>query len=221
MPRRNRFATGGYVFHVLNRAVGRGTLFETDGDYEAFLRTLEEARQQVPMRLLAYCVMPNHWHLVLWPRGDDDLASYMHWLTVTHTQRWHKFHETSGTGPLYQGRFKSFPVETDEHFYRLVRYVERNGLRAKLASRAERWRWCSLWQYANQSWPVSLDAWPIPRSPLWMDFVNGIESEAELLSLRNSVKRGSPFGSVAWQRQTASSLGLEATMRPLGRPKSS
>ena len=221
MPRRTRFATGGYVFHVLNRAVGRATLFETDGDYAAFLKVLEEARHHVPMRLLAYAVLPNHWHLVLWPVGDDDLSNYMHWLTVAHTQRWHAFHGTSGTGPLYQGRFKSFPVETDDHFYRLVRYVERNGLRANLASRAERWRWCSLWQHENQSWPVSLDAWPLPRSPQWTEFVNGIESEAELDALRNSVKRGCPYGSPVWQRGTATALGLDATLRSRGRPRQS
>ena len=219
MPRRNRFSTGGYVFHVLNRAASRQTIFQTDGDYTAFLTVLEEARQRVPMRLLCYCVMPNHWHLVLWPRGDDDLSDYMHWLTVTHTQRWHAFHQTSGTGPLYQGRFKSFPAEQDNHFYRLCRYVERNGLRANFVRRAERWRWCSLWQHANQNWPVSLDTWPLPRSELWIEYVNGIETEAELAAVRTSVRRGSPFGSSSWQRQTATSLGLETTLRPLGRPR--
>src|SRR5438309_2837208 len=142
MPRRTLFSSGGYVFHVLNRAVGRAALFETDGDYNAFVKVLEEARKRVPIRLLSFCLMPNHWHLVLWPSGDDDLSDFMHWLTVTHTQRWHRFHQTSGTGPLYQGRFKSFPVHQDEHFYSLCRYVERNALRAKLVQRAEMWQWC-------------------------------------------------------------------------------
>jgi putative transposase len=130
MPRRPRFASAGYVFHVLNRAAGRRRIFENDADYAAFERVLHTAGERVPMRLLAYCVMPNHWHLVLWPRGDDDLSEYMRCLTVTHTQRWHLAHGTSGTGPLYQGRFKSFPVEADEHFYRVCRYVERNALPA-------------------------------------------------------------------------------------------
>ncbi|HUG92188.1 MAG TPA: hypothetical protein VML55_15210, partial [Planctomycetaceae bacterium] len=84
--------------------------------------------------------MPNHWHLVVWPAGDGDLSEYMRWLTVTHTQRWHAAHHTSGTGALYQGRFKS------EHFLTVCRYVERNALRANLAGSAEAWRWGSLWQ---------------------------------------------------------------------------
>src|SRR5438034_893562 len=74
MPRRLRFASGGYVYHVLNRAVGRVTLFRKDGDYAAFEKTLRQANDFQPMRLLAYCLMPNHWHLLLWPRGDGDLS---------------------------------------------------------------------------------------------------------------------------------------------------
>lgn len=121
MPRRPRLATGNYLYHVLNRAVGKSTLFETEGDYAAFLRVIEEAHQQVPVRLLAFCVMPNHWHLVLWPKEDGDLSEYMRWLTVTHTGRWHKAHRTTGTGPIYQGRFKSFPIQGDDHFYTVTR----------------------------------------------------------------------------------------------------
>ena len=135
MPRRTRFSTGGYVFHVLNRAAGRQTIFSQESDFFAFEQTLQQALRQVPTRLLCYCLMPSHWHLVLWPREDGELSAYLHWLTVTHTQRWHAFHGTTGTGPLYQGRFKSFPVETDDHFFTVCRYVERNALRANLVGR--------------------------------------------------------------------------------------
>ncbi len=218
MPRRTRFSTGGYVFHVLNRAVGRTTLFESDADYQAVLTVMNEARGRVPIRLLSFCLMPNHWHPVLWPSGDNDLSEFMHWLTVTHTQRWHAFHATSGSGPLYQGRFKSFPVETDEHFYRLCRYVERNALRAQLVRRAEQWRWSSLWQLAADNHPVSLDAWPLPRRRQWIEYVNSMETKAELGALRAAVKRGCPFGSSEWRRRTATSLRLEKTLRPRGRP---
>jgi putative transposase len=109
MPRRPRGKTGGYLFHVLNRAVGRATIFEKATDYASFARVLQEAREWVPtMRLLDFCVMPNHWHLVVWPQHDSALSEYLRWLTVTHTSRWHLAHGTTGTGPLYQGRFKSF-----------------------------------------------------------------------------------------------------------------
>ena len=137
-------AEGGLVYHALNRANARQTIFDDDGDYEAFERVLAEAVDRHVMRLLAYCVMPNHFHLVLWPRADGDLSRFMRWLTLTHTQRWHAHHHTAGTGHLYQGRFRSFPVQDDGHLLTLCRYVERNALRAGLVGRAEDWRWGSL-----------------------------------------------------------------------------
>jgi REP element-mobilizing transposase RayT len=115
-----RHAKGGYVYHVLNRAVGRATLFAKATDYEAFVRVLSEALDWVDIRLLAYCVIPNHWHLVVWPQRDGDLSEFMRWLTLTHTQRRHAKHHTQGTGPLYQGRFKAFPVAEDEHCLRVL-----------------------------------------------------------------------------------------------------
>ena len=112
MPRRLRHAAGGYAYHVLNRAVGRSTLFHKAADYEAFVRVHPEAEVWRAVPLLAYCrLMPNHWHLVLWPREDGDLSEYLHWLTVTHTQRWHAHYHTESTAPHYQGRFKAFPIK--------------------------------------------------------------------------------------------------------------
>jgi putative transposase len=123
---------GGLVYHVLNRAAGRAMIFEKDADYEAFEGVLEQTHQRFGTRMLSYCVMPNHWHLVLWPRRDDELSETLRWLTVTHTQRRHANRRTGGTGPLYQGRFKSFPVQDDFHLLRVCRYVERNALRASV-----------------------------------------------------------------------------------------
>jgi putative transposase len=144
MPRRLRCASGGFVYHVLNRAVGRAQIFKKEGDYAAFMKVLRQAQEWQPMRLLSFCLMPNHWHLVVWPQKDGELSEFMRWLTVTHTQRWHAHYQTAGTGPLYQGRFKSFPIQEDEHLLAVCRYVERNALRANLANKAEAWRWCSL-----------------------------------------------------------------------------
>ncbi len=220
MPRRPRISTGNYVYHVLNRAIRRTKIFETDIDYQAFEQVLEQTRQKVSdVRLLAYCIMPNHWHLVLWPKHDGSLSEYMRWLTVTHTQRYHAFHESVGMGPLYQGRFKSFPVQADGHFYTLCRYVERNALRANLVRQAENWRWCSLWKRVNNSADISLDKWPIAYPLDWVNIVNQPQSEAELASVAQSIKRGSPLGSDIWVKRTAKRLRLESTLRPHGRPK--
>jgi putative transposase len=217
MPRRPRAATGNYVFHVLNRSVRRMRLFETEGDYLAFTKVLNQARERAECRLLSFCIMPNHWHLVLWPKGDDDLSEYMHWLTVTHTQRWHSFHKTIGTGPLYQGRFKSFPIQADEHYYRVCRYVERNALRANLVERAENWRWNSLWQSLNGMGDVVLDRWPSEKPTQWTQLVNEPQTESELEAIRRAVLRGCPFGNDEWIGRTASRLQLESTLQARGR----
>jgi putative transposase len=134
---------------VLNRSNGRQPLFCKEADYAAFERVIEESHAREPLRILAYCVMPNHWHWVVWPEpgADRRVSEFFRWLTVTHTQRWHAHYHTSGTGHLYQGRFKSFPVETDEHLYTVLRYVERNAVRADLVARAEEWRWSSVWRF--------------------------------------------------------------------------
>ena len=219
MPRRPRVATGGYVYHVLNRAVGRSTVFGKTADYAAFEKVLEQAGRRQGMRLLGFCVMPNHWHLVLWPREDGDLSDYMCWLTNTHTRRWHLAHGTAGTGPVYQGRFKSFSVEEDEHFFTVCRYVERNALRGNMVARAEQWRWCSLWHRANNPRSVTLAKWPLAPGERWLDYVNQVETEAELKALRRSAWCGAPFGGTIWQQATAKQLGLESTLRSPGRPK--
>lgn len=202
-------------------------MFEDEEDYAAFERVLAEAVRREPgARLLGYCVMPTHWHLVVWPRKDGQLSQFMRWLTVTHTQRWHAHRHTTGTGPIYQGRFKSFPIEMDEHLLTVLRYVERNALRAKLVARAEDWPWSSLWLRANRRGVAqggedvpTLSDWPTDRPRNWVRRVNQVESEAELKALRGSVKRGAPFGGEAWVRRTAKRLGLESTLNPRGRPR--
>ena len=135
MPRTARVAPGGMVFHVLNRGVARMQLFEKPADYQAFEGVLRECHDESPMRICAYSLMPNHWHLLLWPKRDGDLATFMQRLTITHVRRWQQHRGFVGLGHVYQGRYKSFLVESDEHLWVMARYVERNALRAELVLR--------------------------------------------------------------------------------------
>jgi putative transposase len=223
MPRIARRAPKGWVYHALNRAVARLPLFQKEADYEAFERVLEEAHERVPLDVLAYCVMPNHWHFVLRPTKEGQLTEFLRRLAHTHTMRWHAHYHTSGTGHLYQGRFKAFPVEDDEHFYAVVRYVERNALRAGLVAQAQAWRWSSLWRHESGSRDerALLARWPVPRPRNWVELVNAPQTDAELEAVRRAVRRSSPFGSPDWERSTAQRLGLQATLRPRGRPRKS
>jgi putative transposase len=195
-------------------------LFDKPGDYQAFEDILEETLEKRPLRLCAYCLMPNHWHLVAWPEEDGQLAAFMQRLTTTHVRRWQEHRGRVGYGHLYQSRYKSFPVETDDYFYQVVRYVERNALRAQLVAAAEEWRWCSLWRQTQGSAQQTalVAAWPLPRPSDWRKLVNEPQTEAELEAIRRAVRRGQPFGSTNWVQQTARRLGLESTLRAPHRP---
>ena len=209
------------VYHVINRGVGKNDIFLCDADYLAFERVIRETLEKRPMRILSYCIMKNHWHFVLWPENDGDLGRFMQRLTVTHVTRYQKDHNTVGYGHLYQGRFKSFPVETDDYFYQVNRYVERNALRANLVKRAEDWAYGSLWirQYGTAEHRAMISEWPLSRPRKWLQYVNEAETEAELTALRKSCVKGTPYGSSEWTEKTAIRLGLKATLRPPGRPK--
>lgn len=187
-----------------------------------FEKVLAETQEQVFVRILSYCLMPNHWHLVLWPLQDRDWGRFMQRLTTTHVRRWHLHRRTVGTGHLYQGTYKSFPIEEDDHLYTVLRDVERNPVRPTLAERAEEWRWSSLWRWEhpseNDAKPV-LCPWPIPRPTDWVARVNRALTKKELDAVRTSVVRGRPFGTDAWQESTAKQLGLESTFRSRGRPR--
>jgi putative transposase len=200
----------------MNRAAAKQRLFHTDDDYAAFLKVMDEAQKRVPLRLLTFTIMPNHWHMVVWPENDVALSEHMRWLSVTHAQRWRTAQGTSGSGAVYQGRFKSFPIQQDDHFYTVCRYVERNALRANLVSRAEMWRWCSLWHWQHDAAAVELSAWPLPRPAEWIAYVNEPQSEAEIEAIRQCVARSRPHGTSAWSQDAARALGLESTLRSRG-----
>ena len=221
MPRTARVALGGLVYHVINRGVGRQQLFFDDDDYLAFESTIAETLEKRSMRILAYCLMPNHWHFALWPEKDGDLGRFMQRLMVTHVTRWQKYHDCVGYGHVYQGRYKSFLVDTNEHFYQVIRYVERNALRANLVTKAEQWPWSSLWirQFGDRAYREMLSPWPIPRSRTWLDFVNRADTASELKALRRSCNRGTPYGREEWVQSMCKKLGLESTIRRPGRPK--
>lgn len=180
-----------------------------------------EAHARIAMRTRGYCLMPNHFHLVLWPRNDGDLSRFMAWVTLTYTQRWHAHRHSAGSGHLFQGRLKSFPVQADDHLLQVCRYVERNPVRAGLVPRAEEWRWSSLWRrmYGDEKAKGILAEWPMDRPEPWLKWVNEPQNSQAVEALRHCVTRGQPFGGENWVRRTAIRLGLEVTLRPRGRPK--
>ena len=219
MARTARSIEAGLVYHVLNRGNGRMGLFHKDEDFEAFERVLAEGLQRYAVDLLTYCLMGNHWHLVLRPRRDEALGRLMGWVGVTHVRRHHEHYHTRGGGHLYQGRFKSFPVQDDVHFLAVCRYVEANAFRAGLAKRAEEWPWGGLYARKNRGKPLMMAEWPVDRPRNWTAVVNEAIGEKDLERLRTSVNRGRPLGEEDWVQRTARRLRLTFTLRNAGRPR--
>ena len=253
MPRKTRTLFGGFCYHIINRGNGRAQVFHGEADYREFVKLMAAAAGEHPPprlapRLLAYCLMPNHIHLVLWPREDGEVSRWMQWLMTAQVRRHHRRHGTDGH--LWQGRFKAFPIQRDEHLLSVLRYVERNPLRAKLVARAEDWPWSSLGAAIHTGLAGAglagaglagtnaagtnpgrfdeglappllappLHAGPLPRPANWSEWVNETEPPGQLAALRHSVNRGTPWGGADWARRTAARLGIESSLHPRGRP---
>ena len=206
---------------MLNRAAARFRMLRGQKDFLAFEAVLLEALERHPIRLLSYCVLSNHWHFVVWPERDGQVTAFFRWLTHTHAMRWRVSHGSVGMGPLYQGRFKAFPVQRGEGLDLVCRYVERNALSAGLVTRAEEWRWSSLWarEQGTPELRAVLSPWPEPRRNDWVRWVNKPLTRRELERMKASIARDRPLGEEKWVAKTVKRLGLEHTVRNEGRPR--
>lgn len=221
MPRIARVDVGGEIYHVINRANGRLQIFNTDEDYKLFEQLLIETKELIDMRILAYELMPNHWHLVLHPKNDGDLGAFMHRLSNAHTRKVHARTGTNGSGHLYQGRYKSFLVDSEKYLLALIKYVERNAVRAKLVRSCEDWRWGSAWLRINGTVVQKrlLDHMPVQLPDDYANLVNTEEKPDDLNMIRISVNKSIPYGRERWIEKMVSRYHLESTLRSPGRPK--
>ncbi|MCA9355048.1 transposase [Candidatus Kaiserbacteria bacterium] len=218
MPRLARVDVANNIYHVINRATGRLQIFSERSDYQLFTDLLLEAKEITDMRVLGYTIMPNHWHLILHPRIDGDLGAFMHRLTNSHTRRVHSRTKTIGHGPLYQGRYKSFMVDKDDYFLTLLKYVERNPVRAKLVKTCEEWQWGSA-QLRKRADTKLLSESPVPLPERYFEWINASEREDSLYAIRNSVNKGAPYGRDRWVDAMVKEYSLETTLRSGERPK--
>jgi putative transposase len=184
---------GGIVYHVVNRATQGQLLFRDHGEYLAFQRLLGRAVRKTGMRLLAYCLMPNHVHFLLWPRKDGDLARFMQWLTSLHARELHTWRGTTGRGAIYQANYRGSPVDTETYFYAAARYIEFNPVRAGFVTHAEHWPWSSA-SPSSIIQGVELAEWPVPRPRDWRTFVNRGETPLNLIYIRERIEQGKRLG---------------------------
>jgi putative transposase len=217
MPRRSRVGTAGLIFHVINRGAKKTRLFDCSADYAAFENLLFATRERVQIPLLTYCLMPNHWHLVLWPERDGDLSTFMQLLTFVHAQRWNQHRALCGAGAVYQGRFKAIAVQNDAHFLRLCRYVEANPIRAGLVDDPLEWRWSSFWRREHHCADQFLNPWPSHVPKDWAARLRASAPDDEVITIRNAIIKNVALGTEAWTIDTAARLGR--SIRARGRPK--
>jgi len=197
MPRRRLAGSGGFVFHVMNRSAKQLTLFDTPSEYETFLQVLADADTACPMRLLEYCLMPNHWHLLVWPERDDQLSRYMRWITGVHAQRWRQARGQPGKGAVYQGRYRWVAVQGGGHYEVARRYIQQNPVRAQLVGCQDEWPWSSASCEPILSRPT-LAQGPLSLDTCHANPVDRLLDAETAQQMRASLRSGHPFGDPQW-----------------------
>lgn len=221
MPRNARVDVGGEIYHVINRANGRLQIFNNDEEYKLFEELLLDTKELFDMRILAYELMSNHWHLVLHPKNDGDLGKFMHRLSNAHTRKVHASTGTNGSGHLYQGRYKSFLIDSENYLLSVIKYVERNAVRAKLVQNCEDWQWGSAWRriYGTAQQKKLLGKTPAELPDNYLNWINTVDKIDDLKMIRVSVNKSVPYGRDKWVDKMVSKYHLESTMKSPGRPK--
>jgi putative transposase len=216
----------GLVYHALNRGNNRDKVFFKPGDFRFFLRALQQTKERYPFRLFGYCLMSNHFHLILEPAAGQNISRILQSLTVAHTWYYHKQRDCSGH--VWQGRFKSATIQADEHLLTVMRYVESNPLRAEMVSDLAVYPWSSYVVHGLGKRSELVDEAPVwtglarteeSRQSYWRKWLHKPLTAKELTALRRSVTTGRPYGTEAWVKEIAKRLGLDLTERPRGRPR--
>ena len=195
MARKRRICPPGVTFHLCNRTAGSLPLFQTPFDYLQWGQVLREALEKFPVSLFAYCVMPNHWHLLAQPQKPKSISRFMHWIGTTHAARYRKSHATVGHGAVYQNRFRSHAVEGPQAFLKTAAYIERNALSAGLVSKASAWPWSS----AAKSTGLRLDRWPYPKPQNWNQLLAVPIDEETTQTIRWAEVSAQTFQCVDWK----------------------
>jgi putative transposase len=217
MPRIVRGLGDNIVYHVINRGNGRQGGFHKEKDYEAFMKLITEAKERHSVKLYGYCLMPNHFHMVVRPDRGEELSRWMQWLMTSHVRRYHRHYESSGH--VWQGRYKSFMIQEDSHLLMVLRYIEGNPVRAKIVESAMEWRWSSHNELSGTKERALTDKAPVELPDEWTRYVDEPFEDTELGHLRTSVNRQTPFGEAAWQMRICEEFGLGSTVTKRGRPK--
>lgn len=217
MPRIARGLGDCCIYHVLNRGNGQSEVFHGSSDYETFLEIVKEAKDRYAVNVLAYCLMPNHFHMAVKPEKGEHLSKWMQWIMTSHVRKYHRYYGSNGH--VWQGRYKSFLIQRDNHLLTVLRYIEGNPVRAGIVDSAKDWRWSSHRENLGIARMILVNELPLKLPNEWDTCVDNPLTENEVERLRKCVNRQAPYGESVWQRGVCAALGLESTMRQRGRPR--
>lgn len=196
MPRIARLVVPGCPHHVTQRGNRREGVFFLSGDYRFYRYLLAEAARKARTEVWAYCLMPNHVHLILTPQNEDGLRAT---IAETHRQYTRFINDRHGwTGHLWQGRFGSVPMD-EERLESAVRYVSLNPVRARLVRQAADWEWSSARAHLSGRDDGLVKVQPVlDRFPRFVDMIEVMPSGIEMNALRRAETSGRPLGSKEW-----------------------
>ena len=217
MPRQARDVAAGYIYHVLNRGNRKQTVFHKEKDYVVFIELMKKAKEKFPIKIFAYCLMPNHYHFALMPLQIDHLSKWIHWLTTVHASRYHFHYQTCGH--IWQGRYKNILIQDDYHLSTVLKYIERNPIRAGFTNSAYDWPWSSYTENLGEKSNCLLDERPDNLQVSWDKFVDSPIKTTELENLRKCIKKRLPYGDEKWKHEISTQLGIRCFEKQRGRPR--
>lgn len=207
--RRLKCARDGTVFHICNRGVLKKPIFLDEFDYNICEEILGESAEKYGVPLYAYCLMPNHWHLLVEAPTGKTLIRMLQRFTSTHARTLRRKQENQGTGAVYQSRYRAHAVQKNESFLRVQKYIEQNPVKAGLCQTPKDWRWSSAGEKTRQlEISQAKLSTPLPRST--------DQDESWHIRIESALYGQRPLGDLAWQKafrnfsSESSSLGLLA-----------
>ena len=226
MPRVGRVVLQNYPHHVIQRGHNRQVVFASDADYRRYLLDLEELKDMFDVRVYAYCLMTNHVHLLLAPMGAvTGMGQLMKTLAARATRYRNKLEGRSGT--LWESRYKSSPVQSDQYLLACCRYIELNPVRAHMIDRPEDYPWSSYRQRMGMERHYWIDEnscyqglalTESERRERYGRFISDVIPERELGLIRQALQRGQLTGNCRFVDEVEGILGRRIEFRTQGRP---
>jgi len=222
MPRVARIVIENVPHHITQRGNNHQDVFFTDDDRQVYLSLLKERSETYGLEVLGYCLMTNHVHIVAVPRSAEALARAVGRTNFLYTQYINRLHGRSGH--LWQNRFYSCALD-EVHLWRTLSYVERNPLRARMVRLPWRYQWSSAAAHIGQtdkSEMLDMNWWRKEWTPAkWKRELQHAQNDADLSSIRNSLRTGRPLATDRWISRLETKLNRRLRPLPVGRPKKS